>query len=63
MVEIYITPSGGRHKVDDRFVVKDLKGKEQKWENFIDINRDILLEYYKKTGVMPGKEVHSKTVV
>lgn len=63
MVEICITPSGGRHKVNDKYVVKEPQKIEQKWGNFIDISRDILLEDYKKTGIIGGKEVHSETVI
>lgn len=63
LVESFTTPNGCKAKMYDDHVLVDSRKIEQKWENFIAINRDILIEDYKKTGIMSGKEVHSETVI
>lgn len=63
IVESYTAPSGCKVKICDNFILTNPEMKKQKWDNFIDINRDILIEHYNKTGIMPGKEIHSSTGV
>lgn len=63
MVEECITPSGGKHKISDEFVQTDTEKIRQKWDNVKSISRDILIEHYNKTGIMPGKEIHNSTGV
>lgn len=63
MIEECITSSGGKHKISDQFVLKDKEEIERKWTNIKNISRDILIEDYKKTEIMAGKEIHNKTVI
>lgn len=63
IVESYTAPSGCKVKICDDSILTNPKMREQKWENFIAINRDILIEDYKKTGIIGRKEVHSETVI